>query len=99
MGSSLPNLDAKDWKKKKKKKTRADSIKHTYNKNNIENNNLYDAWIVLTHDACSNAVRIVQLHFKNHRIGLNIEFISKTPNFENPPSKIPTNWPNYHYKS
>ena len=43
MGSSLPNLDAKDWKKKKKKKTRADSIKHTYNKNNIENNNLYDA--------------------------------------------------------
>ena len=59
MSSSLPNHDAKDQKDRHKrdreKKKRADcKLAQKY----IENNNLYDAWITATHDACSNAVRI-----------------------------------------
>ena len=32
---------------------------------NIENNNLYDAWHEWTNDACSNALKIVQFYFIN----------------------------------
>ena len=76
MCSSLFNHDAKvgkgqtekRQKEKNKENPRVDCIRHSYNKNNIENNNLYDAWTVLSHDACSNAMRIVQLHFKNTKL-------------------------------
>ena len=62
MSSSLPNYDAKDQKDKhkrdkrqKQEKPRADcKLAQKY----IENNNLYDAWTISTHDACSNVVRI-----------------------------------------
>ena len=99
MGSSIPNHDAKKQKRqttkrqktKQKKNPRADCIKHSQSKYNIENNNIYDALTILTHDACSNVVRKVQLYCKNYEIGLSIEIISKTQNFENPLSKIPTN--------
>ena len=32
---------------------------------NIENNNLYDAWHEWTNDACSNALKTVQFYFIN----------------------------------
>ena len=41
----------------------------------IENNNLYDAWTISTHDACSNAVRMSSIWLWNYKIGLSIEFI------------------------
>ena len=97
MGFSLPNHDAKDWKghtekrqkkkkinkqkKKNKENPRADCIRQ--GQSTRKKNNLYDA--------CSNALRTTQLDFKKHRICLNIEFITKIPNFENPLSKNPTN--------
>ena len=51
MCSSLFNHDAKvgkgqtekRQKEKNKENPRVDCIRHSYNKNNIENNNLYDA--------------------------------------------------------
>ena len=55
-------------RRKNKENPRANYIKHSKSKTNIENNNLYDAWIVLTHDSCSNALRIVQLHFRNTKL-------------------------------
>ena len=62
MSSSLPNHDAKDQKdrhkrdreKKNKNQGQTASLTQKY----IENNNLYDAWTISTHDACSNAVKI-----------------------------------------
>ena len=60
MGSSLPkdqrtNTKEKERERKKKKKPRADyKLAQKY----IEITILYDAWTILTHDACSNVVRI-----------------------------------------
>ena len=102
MGSSFSNHDAKDQKdrhkrdrekKKKTEKLRADcKLAQKY----IEITILYDAWTILTHDACSNVVRISSILLQDHKIGLSIEFTSKTPKFEKPifikPKKL-INWP------
>ena len=65
MGSSIPNHDAKKQKgqtektqKTKKKKNQGQTASDTVRSKTVENNNLYDAWIVIPHDACSNAMRI-----------------------------------------
>ena len=86
--------DTKETKKEKQRKTKGRLQVST---NIIENNNLYDAWTISTHDACSNAVRISSIWLWNHKIGLSIEFISKTPNFENPLSETSTIWSIDHY--
>ena len=74
MGSSLPNHDAKvgkdrqkrDQRKKKQRKPKG-KLHQTRleRKTTIENITLYDAWIEWKNDACSNALRTVQLYFQN----------------------------------
>ena len=81
MGSSLPKHNAKEQKgqtKKRQKTKTKEKPKGKLHQTQLEkkkHNNLYDAWTISTHDACSNAVRKVQLYFKNYKIGLSIEFI------------------------
>ena len=44
------------------------------------------------HDACSNAVRLSSIEVQIHKIGLSIEFLTKTPqNFEKPLEKFGIN--------
>ena len=49
--------DKRQNKREKKKKKRTECNRYSWSKKNIENNNLYDAWTKLTHDACSNTLR------------------------------------------
>ena len=100
ISSSHPRHDAKDQKdrhkrdrERRKEKPRADY--RWAQKKNIEITILYGAWTLLTDDACSNAVRSNSILLQNHKIGLSIEFTSKTPKFEKPiftkPNKL-INW-------
>ena len=89
--------DTKETKKEEQRKKTKCRLQVSTKKKYIENNNLYDAWTMSTHDACSNVVRMSSILLWNHKIGLSIEFISKTPNFENPLSKNSTIWLIYHY--
>ena len=68
----------KDRQKRDKRRKRKNQGQTASDIVRAQENNQYDAWIVLTHDACSNALRTTQLDFKKHIIGLNIEFITKT---------------------
>ena len=60
-------VDKKETKeKKKKRKKNKGRLRQTWLEHKkIKKNNLYNAWTILTHDACSNALRIAQLNFKN----------------------------------
>ena len=82
----------KGWDKQKRAKKRQEKRKPRADcklaQKNIEITILYDAWALVTHDACFNAVRISSILVQNHKIGLSIEFIAKTPKFENPFSDI-----------
>ena len=66
MGSSFPNHDAKEQKgqtekrqkTKETKKNQGQTASDIIRSKTVENNNLYDAWTIIPHDAYSNAARI-----------------------------------------
>ena len=73
VGPSLPNHDVKGWKGKIKTKTKERKqnqgqtvLDKVREKQNIKNNNLYDAWHEWTNDACSNALKTVQFYQIKH---------------------------------
>ena len=54
--------------KKENKETKGRLHQKVREKTTIENISLYDAWTEWTNDACFNALRIVQLYFKNKEL-------------------------------
>ena len=94
MGSSLPRHGARIRTKTQsriKEKLRAD-CKLAQKKYRIKN--LYDAWIVKCHDACSNAVKLSSnsQNWLEHRV-----FNKKPQKFEKPLVQFVKNWPIDHY--
>ena len=61
-GKEIPTQKPKKENKKNQGQTTSDKVR---GKTTIENINLYDAWTKWTNDACSNALRTVQLYFQN----------------------------------
>ena len=62
----------KERQKQKPKKENKENPRHIalerVRENNIENNNLYDAWHEWTNDACSNALKTIQFYFINQQL-------------------------------
>ena len=50
-------------------------------KTTIENISLYDAWTEWTNDACSNALRTIQLYFKNKELTWTWDLEQNPPKF------------------
>ena len=61
-GKEIPTQKPKKENKENQGQTTSDKVR---GKTTIENINLYDAWTEWTNDACSNALRTVQLYFQN----------------------------------
>ena len=55
-------------KKRKTKKTQGQTASNKVRAKNIKKNNLYDACNEFTYDACSNALKFVQLYFINKQL-------------------------------
>ena len=96
MGSSLPNHDAKERKgqTEKRQKKKKEKPKGRLHQTWLEHKKI-EKKIYMMHEQNNRMMhalmhlRIVQLYFKKHRIGLIIEFQNKNPNFEKPNFKNP----------
>ena len=75
-------LEYDRWKRDKEektKKTQGQTASDMVRAPKKKKKNLYDAWTVLTHDACSNALRIAQLDFKKTPNWLEHKVYNKNP--------------------
>ena len=73
--------------KKENKENHGRMHQKVQEKTTIENISLYDAWIELTNDACSNALRTIQLYFKNKELTWTWDLEQNPQNFEKPTFK------------
>ena len=60
----MERKDTTETKERKQNQGQA-ALDKVRERENIENNNLYDAWHEWTNDACSNALKTIQFYFIN----------------------------------